>query len=251
MNKKKIIIIVILVICAIVVTNYLLSKGPEEILNSEDNLHNSGDTSTQKDLEQLNVILNNKELWYKDDEFDKYSYAVTDLDQNGRLEIISSICQGTGLYTYTTIYEINETLDGLNLCESNLEEYDSQADIIKDTWSVFYDKDTPKYYYVLEDATRNGMAELYENKRYFCLYNGEIMEEYLVRKNTIYQNGTPEVTFTDANDNIITEEEYNNFENQHFANLEKMTVNIKWLANLVEIGIVELEDSYKIFNLTK
>ncbi|MBR3888242.1 MAG: hypothetical protein IKJ32_04000 [Clostridia bacterium] len=251
MNKKKIGIIVILIICAIVVTNQLLSKGPEEILNSEDNLHNSGDTSTQKDLEQLNVILNNKELWYKDDEFDQYSYAVTDLDQNGRLEIISSICQGTGLYTYTTIYEVNETLEELNLCESNLEEYDSQADIIKKNWIVFYDKYTEKYYYVLEDVTRNGMAELYENKRYFCLFNGESVEEYLVRKSTIYQNGIPEITFTDVNDNIINEEEYNKFENKYFNSFEKMMVNIEWLSGFTDISITELEISYRNFNLTK
>ena len=36
--------------------------------------------------------------------------------------------------------EVNEDMSALNLCESNLEEYDSQADIIKNSWKVFYDK---------------------------------------------------------------------------------------------------------------
>ena len=250
-KKSVIIIIVVLIVCAIFLAIKLFGNNTNEVLNQEEHLNNSENISTSKDVEQLNVILNNKELWYKDDEFDKYSYAVTDLDQNGRLEIISSICQGTGLYTYTTIYEVNETLDRLSLCESNLEEYDSQADIIKDAWNVFYDKENSKYYYIFDDVTRNGMAEVYENKRYFSLNNGNIVEEYLVRKSTIYQNGTPEITFTDVNDNVITEEEYNNFENQHFANLEKMIVNIEWLANYSEIGLAELENSYSNFKLTK
>ncbi len=66
MNKKKIIIIIIMIVCAIVITRQLLSKGPMGNLNQEDNLHNSENVSTQTDLEQLNVIFNNKELWYKD-----------------------------------------------------------------------------------------------------------------------------------------------------------------------------------------
>ena len=53
-----------------------------------------------------------------------------------------------------------------------------------------------KYYYVFDDVTRNGAAEYYENKRYFCLVNGGIIEEYLVRKNTLYQDVIPEVTLT-------------------------------------------------------
>ena len=166
---------------------------------------------------QLNVILNNKNLWYKDTEFEKYSYAVTDLDQNGRIEIISSICQGTGIYTYTTIYEVSENGDGLNLCESNLEEYDSQADIIKNSWEVFYDNTNKKYHYIFDDLTKNGAAEYYESKRDFCLSDGKISERYLVRKNTIYQNGSPQITYIDLNNNSINEEKYNSFADEFFS----------------------------------
>lgn len=198
---------------------------------------------------QIDVIFNNKTLWYKDTEFEKYSYAVTDLDKNGRMEIISSICQGTGMYTTTTIYEVNESMDGLKLCESNLEEYDSGADIIKNNWKVFYDNSNEKYHYVFEDLTRNGAAEYYENKRDFCLDNGKIRETYLVIKDTIYESDLPKVTCTDLNDNEITEEQYNNFEDEYFKNYEKKTVNIEWLIDYTHIGFNTLNDSYNGFRI--
>ena len=197
---------------------------------------------------QLNVILNNKNLWYKDTEFEKYSYAVTDLDQNGRIEIVSSICQGTGIYTYTTIYEVNENGDRLSLCESNLTEYDfSQADIIKNNWKVFYDKFNNQYHYIFDDLTKVGMTEYYENKRDFCLSNGKISERYLVRKTTLYENEVPNITYTDFNNNVINEKEYNNFEDEYFNIYEKMMVNIEWLSNYTEIKLEDLKASYNNF----
>lgn len=243
MSKSKkggIIIFIIAIICIIVAVCLLHNK--QEVVNVDE----------EKNIivteNQINVIFNNKNLWYKDTEFDKYSYAVTDLDKNGRLEIISSICQGTGFYTYTEIYEVNENVEGLNLCKSDMAEYDfSQADIIKNKWKVFYDKANNQYHYVFEDMTKNGMAEYYENKRDFCLSNGKITEKYLARRNTIGQD----VTCTDANDNIINEEQYNNFENEFFTNYENMMVNIEWLSNYTEIGLEDLEKSYNGFAIIK
>lgn len=255
---KKIgsIILIIVFVCVIIGITHLYNNQKEYLDNIIIDEYNSNymnnENSDEIEIEkQLNVILKNKELWYKDTEFDKYSYAVTDLDQNGRVEIISSICQGTGIYTYTKIYEINENIDGLTLCETNLQEYDSQADIIKNNWKVFYDNTNKKYHYIFDDLTKNGMTEYYENKRDFCLSNGKIEENYLARKNTIYQNGLPEVTCTDLNDNEISEEQYNNFENQFLKGFEKMNVNIEWLNNNEEINFENLKDSYNNFAFSK
>lgn len=224
----------------------------EEKLN-EDNKEIIDESGEKVDVteKQIDVVFSNKTLWNKDTEFEKYSYAVTDLDQNGRIEIITSICQGTGMYTTTTIYEVNESMDGLNLCESNLEEYDSGADIIKNNWKVFYDKSNNKYHYVFEDLTRNGATEYYENKRDFCLNDGKITETYLVRKDTIYESDLPKVTCTDLNGNEITEEQYKNFEDEFFTNYEKMNVNIEWLSNYNEIGMEDLQNSYNKFGIIK
>ena len=128
-------------------------------------------------------------------------------------------------------------------------EYDSQADIIKNNWKVFYDKFNNQYHYIFDDLTKNGATEYYENKRDFCLNDGKITERYLVRKTTIYQNEVPTLTHTDLNDNVISEEQYNNFENEFFESFEKMMVNIEWLSNYTEIKIEDLEKSFNKFGI--
>ena len=249
-SKNLIILIISVIVCLVIATSWLPTSNKDEF---KDLSNTSGDVvnNTISTKEQLNIIMSNMNLWYKDNEYEKYSYAVTDLDQNGRIEIISSICQGTGIYTYTEIYEINENVDGLNLCESNLMEYDSQADIIKNQFVVFYDEANSQYHYVFDDLTKNGAAEYYENKRDFCLSDGRIEEKYLARKTTIYHDASPTITYTDLEDKEITEEEYNKIENKVFENYEKMIVNIEWLTNYTEIRLEELENSYNKFLIYK
>ena len=69
------------------------------------------------DLErQLDVLTANYGVWMLQEEYDAWAYAVTDLDQNDRLELISTEMHGTGHYTATTIWEVDPTLTGLILC---------------------------------------------------------------------------------------------------------------------------------------
>lgn len=249
-KKSRIIMLIIALIVCVIATAACLTNSNEQEGTNVDKENNIVTFNSKFEIEkQLDLILNNKNLWYKDMELEKYSYAVTDLDKNGRVEIVSSICQGTGMYTYTEIYEVNESMNGLNLCESNLLEYDSQADIIKNQFVVFYDITNNKYHYIFDDLTKNGPTEYYENKRDFCLSDGKINERYLVRKTTIYQDSVPNLTYTDFNNNVINEEEYNNFENQFFSNFEKMIVNIEWLTNYTEIKLEDLQLSYNNFSI--
>ena len=48
-----------------------------------------------------------------DTTLNSWNYVVTDLDRNGRLELITATLQGTGLYTYLNAYEVSE--DGSQL----------------------------------------------------------------------------------------------------------------------------------------
>lgn len=251
-KKSGIVISIIALVVCVIIAAVCLTNGNKQEVTNIDEENNVVSSNNKVEIEkQLSVILNNKSLWYKDTEVEKYSYAVTDFDKNGRMEIVSSICQGTGIYTYTEIYEINESMDGLTLCESNLLEQDSQADIIKNSWKVFYDNTNNKYHYIFDDLTKNGVSEYYENKRDFCLSNGKIEERYLAYKTTIYQNGVPKVTYTDSENKEINEAEYNNIENKIFENYEKMIVNIEWLTNYTEIKLENLQSSYNSFLIYK
>ena len=53
--------------------------------------------------------------------------AAADLDHNGRLEIIVSAAGGTGMFTTTRIWEVNEQKDGISEVKWEKEEGDSEG----------------------------------------------------------------------------------------------------------------------------
>ena len=197
---------------------------------------NSGEKEQTKAInveKQIDVIMNNIDTWNlstDEDIYAPYGYAITDLDQNGRLEIIASSCQGTGIYTYSNYYEVNESLNGLNKIERNVEEGSSEADIMIPTVKVFIDKASNEYHYIFDDLVKVGAAEYYENKQDIVLKNGRLYEKTIAYRNTVYTDSNPNVTLKDANNNEITAEDYEIIENKLFSNLELKFANIEWVS---------------------
>ena len=187
------------------------------------------DTSIETVEKQLTIMGENKDMWMADLEYadEVYRYAVTDLDHNGRYEIIVANMGGTGLYTYSRFFEINESLDGLVECTTDFMEGDSQPDIIVEQVDTYVDKNG-EFHYVLPDVLRNGMAEYYENVRELILQDGEIITKYLVTKSTIYDGEIPNVICMDYEVNVITEEEYEGIVDHYFTGYEKVTTNLSW-----------------------
>ena len=141
-----------------------------------------------KDAEkQIDVMMNNIDTWLAKDEYG-YQYAITDLDQNGRLEIIASICQGTGHFTTTKIFEVNEQKDGLSEIDYPYKDGDSMVDIVDTRIVCFYDNQNDIYHYIMNDLIKNGAAEYYENKRDFYIKDGKVHENFLAYKEEIYSS---------------------------------------------------------------
>ena len=191
----------------------------------------AGEADEDSISNQIQLIADHVSLWQNDMETDLHGYAVTDLDNNGRLEIISSSCQGTGLYTYSDIREVNEAMDGLTLCIQEKEEGGSQADIMVQSVPVYYDSSSNIYYYIFDDLIKNGAAEYYENKRAVSLQDGQVLETFLAYKTTIYTDSDPTVTYTDADNRSISEEEYDGIADQIFSGLDKKQADIQWITN--------------------
>ncbi len=94
---------------------------------------------------QIAVLAANYALWVKNGEYDPYSYSVTDLDQNGRLEVIASACVGSGNFSYNDVWEVNEALDGLTQCATTIDE-SMQPDLtfVKETMG-YYNETTGRW----------------------------------------------------------------------------------------------------------
>ena len=179
--------------------------------------------------EQLDLIAENASLWKQTEVFGLWGYAVTDLDQNGRLEIISASVQGTGFYTLILIYEVNEAGNGLTEIRQAREEFASSPDIIVDSVPVYFDPESGVYYYIFDDMIRNGYAEVYENKRAVFLKDGVWNEIPLASKATLYTDAEHySISFTDPGGAPISGDQYNSAADAMFGTLEKTDFCFGW-----------------------
>ncbi len=184
---------------------------------------------------QIKRIAAERTVWTAPEDEQKgggFLYTVCDLNQNGRLEIIASSCQGTGLYTTSYYWEVNEAGDGLDAYEKATPEGSSEADIETSSAKAFYEEASGDYYYIFNDITRNGVLEQYYNKRAIQLKDGQIQETPLANMSVIYQEDSdePEITCTDATGNFFTEEEYDQIEDRIYGDLTPCTLTLKWVS---------------------
>ncbi len=202
---------------------------------------------------QLEVIAENKDFWDEKMDYanEVYQYAVTDLDHNGRLEIIVSNMGGTGIYTYSRFYEISETFDGLTECETDFVEGYSQPDIMSMKLETCLDKEG-QYQYVVYDTIRNGAAEYHENIKALSLQEGKVVTTPIAYSTSIYTEGEPNTSFRDCNGEELTEEEYLAAVKNYFADYTLTLTAFGWqnvneLSNNKEEMITQLETSLNIF----
>lgn len=183
---------------------------------------------------QISLLLRQKSVWgYLDEEYsDSLAYAVTDLDQNGRLEVISASVSGTGLYTTAHFYEVNSTGDALELCTYDISEYESGADLsFSDTLPCYYDAGSDTYYYIFTDIIRNGAAEQFHSLTAISLKDGAVSSQTLGAQ-LIVDDGDHGVTETyrKSDETEISKEEFDTLADTTFVGDEKKQAAIAWFS---------------------
>ena len=114
-----------------------------------------------------------------DNEDENYHYAITDLDQNGRLELIVS----TGMFgaehiTGNWYYEISK--DGSKLKKCKGKAFGNEGhDICDDIDTVYIDPKKHNYYYIVHGITHVSGAENYDSVGFLQLKNGTLTDNYL------------------------------------------------------------------------
>ncbi len=221
---------------------------------------NMGKKASGKYLEnQLNLILDQKEVWERTDFVaEGTKYTVTDLNGNGRLEIIAASCQGTGHYTYADIYEVSADGNSLVHYKQTVPEGDSQADIIWGVAPVYYNRKENVYRYVFDDLIRNGAAYYYEGKKSLELKEEQVLETTLAYRITEYIDGAPVVAYGGENGLRVTnEQEYQGAADQVFEGWEKGMAYFLWFAAPQQKDDVrsswyeQLETSYQSFSVVE
>ena len=192
--------------------------------------------------EQLQIIADAVDLWAVPAEHanERYAYCVTDLDGNGRLELIAANYGGTGHYTYTRFYEVSEDGTALLPCDHvNGFEHDggSEADVIEYTIDAYHAPQTDLIWYIFEDYGKWGMAEYPLVKLALRLDQGKVettalawmhssfTEDYILDNTTYADWQGTEWYDVEAGETVTL---YDTVADRYFIDLQKLSVTLGW-----------------------
>lgn len=149
--------------------------------------------------DQLRTLAACRGLWIRSDPQYYYNYAVTDLDQNGRLELVVTVSRDGDQGSVTEVWEVNEAGDGVDPCTETLS---STAALAVETAEAFFDAPSDTYTYLFPDA---GGGE----KRGFTLKNGvfEAKDELPAGQQTLTAAFLWQAPFHDEID-VLTQEDW-------------------------------------------
>lgn len=206
---------------------------------------------------QLELIDANRDTWKALDETEAWCYAVTDLDGNGRLEILSSETHGSGHFTTFRAWEVGEDYRSLNfIAEPDDNGYTvimgastyEETTLIQDTVDRFTDPETGISYYIQVDDVRNGASQYYETKSAVFLSDGIMDRIILGLRDTVYSaDGHETVTYQSPNGSPSSEEAYNN--PPQLSGMTSSAAQIGWLSyfHSSELTKEDLASSWEAF----
>ena len=194
-----------------------------------------------------------------DNEDENYHYAITDLDQNGRLELIVS----TGMFgaehiTGNWYYEISK--DGSKLKKCKGKAFGNEGhDICDDIDTVYIDPKKHNYYYIVHGITHVSGAENYDSVGFLQLKNGTLTDNYLAGgSHFVSKKGKLKDSYYKMTKNankrtaIITKKQYSDIDslmNEKYGKLKKESVAIQWFS--YEQLMSEVSESQFLHKLQK
>ncbi len=158
-------------------------------------------------------------------------YTYTDLDHNGRLEVLTASTQGSGFFTYAECWEINASFSGLDHCTAVYEqqEFFSWPELVVDEAPCYYDSSTGLYHYLFTDLVREGANHHHETLIDVCLSEGVLGYQPLAARETQNDADGVHITCTDAAGNAISEQEYESWPSRFYAGMEPGSQSFSWI----------------------
>lgn len=169
-------------------------------------------------------------------------YTVTDLDHNGRLELICSTTDAANYVTGARMFEVDESFTGIKEIPLGNE----VPELVTESADTFHDKTTDTWYYVFSDV---GIGPANTTRESYISYkNGVFSSDWIAEEKTEYINGMPVVSFTDRNGSSISPDDYNMSAYIKFSGCEFSSTNFDWFQLAEATSAARLMTSYRIFS---
>lgn len=196
--------------------------------------------------DQLETILGNRNMWEIIDsqcessygeiiDLEDYGYTISDLDGDGKLEIISSAWAGTGHFSLNRIFEYKDenTLEEFDLSEFCYD--DSEPDLLlqDEINDIFSSKNDSIEGFVDEDGIYNYIVS---DKEYWQSYGGrtryfqsKIIDNKITSKLLAYKEKDEEIdTYYDDKGEEISEEEFEKILDSVVSDRDIKQVTFNW-----------------------
>ncbi len=197
---------------------------------------------TREEQEQIAFFAQNRQQWWFDQEtYGLYGlqYAVYDLDGDGRLELMSTVCMGTGLFSENRFYQMGEdgkTLETLN--QRELPGQENQDSLDSDGYDLGWFMDAyrdskGRTYYSGSNVFRDGAAFHGEIQGFFYLEGNTVTFQDICHSTSEADSDTEDTIdiYYDMDDNEIPVEAYDLLLSDFVKGMEKGKAYINWFAD--------------------
>lgn len=206
----------------------------------------SPDADAESIDEQLILLFTDMGVWNQDGSGQTWQYTVTDLDHNGRLELIAAKYDPEDRSTSIKMWETGT--DGKTLSACVIPDAGGAfPDIITENTDTFYISQSDEWVYFFYDSTLfDGGAKTV--KCSIQLKDGRLsVSEYAYEITLSDYNGQTLVAHTDLNGIEISAEAYNNAGMDGFAGSLRGSTNLDWLGMAEVTDVTRLTESYRVF----
>ena len=185
---------------------------------------------------QLMILAENRDSWAIPMEYanERYFFTIRDLNYDGRFELIVANQGGTGHYTTSRFYGIDEA-GNLKELHTFFVEGDSQPDLIEEQMTVYrsFSPEGMRDHYIVYDEIKMAPDCYVYRISSLCMTDDYIMETPLATQTLTYEGEeyTAHTVSEDCNGNALTEEEFWNFADAYYSSmgLRKETVSLHWM----------------------
>lgn len=183
------------------------------------------------EMKQLETICANRKTWLTCSDPEREGYLgrqcmISDLNQNGRLEVVFILPFGSGGFMETAVFEVSE--DGRSLVkyqndEENPMEIGGPGVIEMD---CYFDKKAEIYYYASENYTNANGYEFGFQPGRFYLKGDAYQEDYMNAYRTVGKSDEKITYYT--REKKISKGEYDRIEKQFWQGMEKKKAVFYW-----------------------